>query len=69
MTPLILVTGATGNTGRPVVEELVAKGCRVRALTRAPQWAALPSEVEVVAGDVTSPADVASAAWGLRPSI
>ena len=62
MTPLILVTGATGNTGRPVVEELLAEGYRVRALTRDPERAALPPEVEVVAGDVTSPADVASAA-------
>lgn len=64
MTPLILVTGATGNTGRPVVAGLLAEGYRVRALTRAPDRAALPADVEVVAGDVTRPADVAAAARG-----
>jgi len=64
MAPLFLVTGATGNTGRPVVAGLLAEGYRVRALTRAPERAALPAEVEVVAGDVTRPADVAAAAQG-----
>lgn len=44
----ILVTGATGNVGRPLVTELVNAGARVRAVTRSPQTAALPSGVEVV---------------------
>ena len=33
-TPTILVTGATGNVGRPLVAGLLADGARVRALTR-----------------------------------
>ncbi|SEN06146.1 NAD-dependent epimerase/dehydratase family protein [Cryobacterium sp. TMT1-3] len=33
-TDLILVTGATGNVGRVVVERLLAAGCRVRAAGR-----------------------------------
>ncbi|MEU3170275.1 NAD(P)H-binding protein [Streptosporangium sp. NPDC006930] len=46
-----LVTGATGNTGRHVVAELVRRGERVRALTRDPAANAgrFPAEVELVA--------------------
>src|SRR6201997_3627162 len=43
----IVVTGATGNVGRPLVAELVAAGARVRAVTRAPGTAGFPSDVEV----------------------
>ena len=35
----IVVTGATGNVGRPLVSELAAAGARVRAITRTPQTA------------------------------
>ncbi|OBF59951.1 nucleoside-diphosphate sugar epimerase [Mycobacterium sp. 852002-50816_SCH5313054-b] len=44
----IVVTGATGNVGRPLVAELVAAGARVRAVTRTPGGAGFPAEVEVV---------------------
>jgi uncharacterized protein YbjT (DUF2867 family) len=48
---MILVTGATGNIGRLVVDELLAAGAPgVRALTNKPEKAALPPEVEVVRG-------------------
>ncbi|MGH3556565.1 MAG: NAD(P)H-binding protein [Mycobacterium sp.] len=43
----IVVTGATGNVGRPLVTELAAAGARVRALTRTPNAAAFPDGVEV----------------------
>jgi uncharacterized protein YbjT (DUF2867 family) len=43
----IVVTGATGNVGRPLVAELLAAGARVRAVTRTPKAAGLPSSVEV----------------------
>ncbi|GIE93721.1 NAD(P)H-binding protein [Paractinoplanes rishiriensis] len=47
----ILVTGATGNVGRMVVDELLALGADdVRALTVDPERAALPAGVEVVRG-------------------
>jgi len=46
----ILVTGATGNVGRLVVDQLLAAGVKVRALTNNPRKAALPAEVEVVEG-------------------
>ncbi len=51
----VLVTGATGNTGRHVVAELVRRGERVRALTRAPSRARLPDGVELVEGTHTAP--------------
>lgn len=44
----ILVTGATGNVGRPLVTELVRAGARVRAVTRNPAAAGLPPGVETV---------------------
>jgi uncharacterized protein YbjT (DUF2867 family) len=48
----ILVTGATGNVGRNVVEQLVKRGADVRALVRDPSKAAFPAGVEVVMGDL-----------------
>jgi uncharacterized protein YbjT (DUF2867 family) len=58
---VILVTGATGRVGRLVVDELVRAGARARALTRRPELATLPGEVEVVAGDFTAPSSIAGA--------
>jgi uncharacterized protein YbjT (DUF2867 family) len=52
----ILVTGATGNIGRLVVDELLALGATdVRALTVDPDRAALPPSVEVVRGYLGRP--------------
>ncbi|OLT19320.1 hydroxylase [Pseudonocardia sp. CNS-139] len=48
---MILVTGATGNVGRLVVDHLLAAGATdVRALTNHPERAKLPPEVDVVRG-------------------
>jgi uncharacterized protein YbjT (DUF2867 family) len=41
----IVVTGATGNVGRPLVALLSAAGVHVRAVTRDPAAAGLPAEV------------------------
>jgi uncharacterized protein YbjT (DUF2867 family) len=62
-----LVTGATGNTGRHLVAELVRRGERVRALTRDPVGAAatLPGDVEIVAGTHTAPRDLDAALVGV----
>jgi uncharacterized protein YbjT (DUF2867 family) len=43
----IVVTGATGNVGRPLVAELVGAGARVRAITRTPGTAGFDPRVEV----------------------
>ncbi|MGM5000099.1 SDR family oxidoreductase [Tardiphaga sp. 538_B7_N1_4] len=48
----ILVTGATGNIGRNVVEQLAKRGASVRALVRDPSKAKFPGGVEVVQGDL-----------------
>ena len=48
----ILVTGATGNIGRNVVEQLAKRGASVRALVRDPSKAQFPEGVEVVQGDL-----------------
>lgn len=63
-----LVTGATGNTGRHVVAELVRRGEHVRALTRDPAAAAgrLPTEVELVAGTHTAPEALGAALDGVH---
>jgi len=52
---MILVTGATGNVGRHVVDGLVAAGSDVRALTRTPARARLPDGVDAVRGDLLEP--------------
>src|ERR1700722_5070365 len=50
-----LVIGATGNIGRQVVLHLEANDHPVRVLTREPDEACMPPQVEVVQGDCTSP--------------
>ncbi|MBO1080004.1 SDR family oxidoreductase [Roseomonas haemaphysalidis] len=48
----ILVTGATGNVGRQVVQQLTKRGADVRALVRDPSKASFPEGVAVVQGDL-----------------
>ncbi|MFJ6390024.1 NAD(P)H-binding protein [Streptomyces sp. NPDC091972] len=64
MEPMILVTGATGTIGRDVVRRLVARGEKVRALTRDPGRAELPPQVEAARGHHRDPDSVASAMAG-----
>jgi uncharacterized protein YbjT (DUF2867 family) len=61
----VLVTGATGRVGRLVVDELLRAGVPVRALTRRPDQAALPADVEIVGGDLTVPASLDVALEGV----
>lgn len=62
----ILVTGATGTVGGQLVTQLLAKGHHVRALTRNPQKANFPPQVEVVAGDLAQPETLVSALEGVE---
>jgi len=61
----ILVTGATGNIGRNVVDQLVRRGADVRALVRDPASANLPAGVEVTQGDMLDVDSLRSAMSGV----
>ncbi|MDF2710873.1 NmrA family NAD(P)-binding protein [Nonomuraea muscovyensis] len=63
--PIILVAGATGNVGRPLVEQLLTAGHRVRALTRDPAKANLPAGAEAVAGNLSDTSSLAAAFTGV----
>jgi uncharacterized protein YbjT (DUF2867 family) len=56
---MLLVTGATGTIGRPLIDILVNQGAKVRAVTHNPQAAGLPTDVEVVGGDLSRPDTIA----------
>jgi uncharacterized protein YbjT (DUF2867 family) len=60
----ILVTGATGNVGRNVVDLLLETGVPVRATSRRPQSAGLPAAVDVRAADLQHPETFADALAG-----
>jgi uncharacterized protein YbjT (DUF2867 family) len=63
---MILVTGATGTTGRYVVQELLAAGARVRALVRKADGASFPDGIETATGDLADPGSLASALDGVE---
>ncbi|WP_218671150.1 SDR family oxidoreductase [Microbispora sp. GKU 823] len=50
-----LVFGGTGTVGRRVVERLARAGAAVRATSRRPRTAGLPTGVEVVTPDLDAP--------------
>jgi uncharacterized protein YbjT (DUF2867 family) len=62
---VLLITGATGNVGRPLVAKLVESGAKVRAISRNPAEADLPADVEVIAVDLASDADLRDAFAGV----
>jgi uncharacterized protein YbjT (DUF2867 family) len=65
----VLVTGATGDTGRPTVARLLKKGFRVRALVRKDDERAQRlrnSGAEIVLGDMLSLRDIRAAIAGVQ---
>ena len=62
---MILVTGATGNVGREVVNLLLSGGEKVVAVTRHPATAALPDGAHVVGGDPSRPQTLMPALRGV----
>jgi uncharacterized protein YbjT (DUF2867 family) len=62
---VILVTAATAPVGRSIVEQLLAAGRDVRALTRDPAEADLPAGAEVVAGDLADGESMRAAMTGV----
>jgi len=61
---MILITGASGKVGRHIVADLIAAGAPVRALTRQPAAARLPSQAELAAFDPGQPATLDAALDG-----
>jgi uncharacterized protein YbjT (DUF2867 family) len=61
----ILVTGATGNVGRLVVNHLLDTGAEIRALTNNREKAALPAGVEVAEGYIGRPESIRPALAGV----
>jgi dihydroflavonol-4-reductase len=71
MASTIFVTGATGQTGGNVCEQLIERGDQVRALVRDPDAATALAEigVELVKGDISDADDVLRAAKGAEAAI
>lgn len=65
---LVLVAGATGRTGKPTVDQLVARGYKVRAMVRdaAKGRDGFPKGVTVVVADVRDPASLKRAVRGVK---
>ncbi|OON64650.1 NmrA family transcriptional regulator [Massilia sp. KIM] len=61
----ILVTGATGTVGRHLVQQLAARGAKVRALVRDPAKADFPAGVELAQGDLLDPSSLRPAFDGV----
>jgi uncharacterized protein YbjT (DUF2867 family) len=61
----ILVVGATGSIGRPVVEIAAERGHSVRALVRNLAKAPFTAQAEIVKGDVTKPDTLLDAVAGV----
>jgi len=63
----VLVTGATGNTGRALVDALTGRGAPVRAMVRSQaDRGKLPAEVEIAVADFDDPASIGAALEGAR---
>jgi uncharacterized protein YbjT (DUF2867 family) len=61
---MIVVTGATGNVGRPLVTALAAAGEKVTALSRRITEADVPADVLARQADLAEPGSIASALDG-----
>lgn len=61
----ILVTGATGNVGGNVVDQLLKRGAKARAFVRDPAKAEFPDGVEIAQGDMLDADSLRSAMSGV----
>ncbi len=63
---MYLITGATGNIGRPLIEQLHEQGHDVRALVRDPSRAELlPAGIDIAVGDLDDADSVVAALQGV----
>jgi uncharacterized protein YbjT (DUF2867 family) len=63
---MILVTGATGNVGGELIQQLNAAGQPVRALVRGRSAAGLPPGVDTAVGNLDEPGSLHGALNGVR---
>lgn len=61
---MIVITGATGTVGRPLIALLKDQGVSVRAVARSVEAGTLPAGVEAVTADLTRPQSLAPALEG-----
>ena len=68
---MILITGGTGTSGRPIVEAVLERGEQVRVLARDPVKAAdqLGAEVEIARGDFSDPQSLDAAMEGVERAL
>lgn len=62
---MILVIGATGNVGRPLVAQLINRRALVRAVTRTPATTSLPPQAQIVQADPSKPETLKRALEGV----
>ncbi|WP_161512789.1 SDR family oxidoreductase [Actinomyces howellii] len=60
----LTVFGASGQTGRALIAQLLARGVQVRAVTRAQSMASFPPAVDVAHGDLADPDTLVEALRG-----
>lgn len=65
----VLVTGATGHLGQHVVNQLLAQGRTVRALTRRPEKIEPREGIEVIKGDLRKPETLEGICEGVQAVI
>lgn len=64
---MILITGASGNVGGELTQQLLEMGQNVRVLTRDPQkLSALKGQVDLVVGDLAKPETLSAALTGIE---
>lgn len=61
---MILLTGATGAIGRPLLHHLLGDGAQIRAVTRKAHGAGVPAAVQVIVGEPTQPETIDRALAG-----
>jgi uncharacterized protein YbjT (DUF2867 family) len=63
---MILITGATGNVGREIVKQLDTLGYPIRVLSRNPEKASFPKNVQVIKGSLDHPESLKEALAGVH---
>jgi uncharacterized protein YbjT (DUF2867 family) len=63
---MILITGATGNVGREIIKQLGKTEYQIRVLSRNPDKASFPKNVEVMTGNLSDPDSIKDVLNGVK---